>query len=984
MIMNQLQIHNRIDEFFKNGTASASITVANELIGYNADAKRYFFSKADEQWLQWFLDNNLFVELKKRADDPTTYGYRITELEYLTRMAEKQPKIVADIILSVPISKETFNPEVIDRFFWITSLLPLEQIKSILPKMLSEGWLPLMSRFGRSGYEYQKMAEKISQAKDYDAALSLAKIILTVRPKSDFEKSERFSISDNFFYLRDISETGIFELLVAADNSKKEESLALSLETISKIVDLGKDPEEAVFEKAEPFYLLDVDIFTLELDTDKRSHMREDIQNLVAIYKILIRQTLGTLCENTTEAKKIYTKYVATLPDSRTCYRLKLYAITSCVEIFKGEITDALFRVFNVGERYFEIDGGAEYHRALVASFGSLDSKTTQREYVKKAIEYFGANLDDVDKEKWRKRDGREVLSYIKEYLLPDEKIVAEKTFGTLLDSDKIKPHPSVGEVTSGMVNHKPPFNPGDSSVIELIARLKTDATPKALEEKFKGDDFLNPRGAEGLADGIKADFRKRRGEYFVKLDQFFDRDTIDASYVYAILQQIDSMFREKEIFTNDECVQLINFFELIKRSGEQKEFEPADEKSYIADWITVHKLIADILLDILAITKDAQIFKDNRGKILGIIKYLLTIESSPNAEDDKRESNEPASVAVNSVRGQAYRAFVQFTYNEGNDILSKEAKEIFVQVLDNDKSNAVRFTLGQFLASFYYRDITFVRSLLPKIFPKNPENEKQYFATWEGYLSVSLYKELFIELKDYYLYAVNIDPEDYPERKYLKGLDESLAAHLALAYMHFDDFKIGDPLFELFWKTRNETRHFEFVSFIGRHCINRGRTEDSWFKENGVSKEKIINFWNWIIATDISIEPKAFAGFGFWINPDVEIIEDKIVIKNLPATLKKSEGDFDWDYGLTKRITIFAELDPKSTLEVIREFLLLNNELSPHRRSPMFSLEREIKDALEIIYKDASLKSGVENLISILIEKGSNGFWGLKEVISS
>ena len=45
MIMNQLQIHNRIDEFFKNGTASASITVANELIGYNADAKRYFFSK---------------------------------------------------------------------------------------------------------------------------------------------------------------------------------------------------------------------------------------------------------------------------------------------------------------------------------------------------------------------------------------------------------------------------------------------------------------------------------------------------------------------------------------------------------------------------------------------------------------------------------------------------------------------------------------------------------------------------------------------------------------------------------------------------------------------------------------------------------------------------------------------------------------------------------------------------------------------------
>lgn len=980
--MNQIIFHKKIDHFFEAGITVASITLANELINHNTDAKRYFFSKADESWLKWFVDNNLFVELRKKAEDPTKYNYRLAELEYLTRMSDKQPETVTEIILSVPISRENFNPEVIDRFFWITSLLPVQQIKSILPKILLEEWLPLMSAFGRSGYEYQKMVEKISQAKDYETAIILARIILTIRPISEFNKSERFSISDNFFYLRDISETGIFELLTATDNPQKKNSLKLLTEILSQIVDLGEDKVKSdVFEKTEPFYLLDVDIFKLGLDTSKRSHFREDIQNLVASCKVLIQMILVGAHENALNAKQIYSTYIAELPDSLTFFRLKLYAMTLFPHLFKNEIKEALFRIFNAKGRYFEIENGAEYHNALILGFGILEPEV-QKEYIKNVIEYFSAPLEDSDKEKWRKRDGRNILSHIKECLSNTERTAVEKIFGKLLNDEKNTPHPSVGKVTSGIINNMTPFDPSSLSIIELIDRLKKDATPKALEERYKSDDFLNPRGAEGLADAIKIDFKKRRSEYFGKLNHFFDRDTIDAGYVYAILQQIDSMFRNKEVFSEDECIILINFFDLIKKSGRSKEFKPREEKSHLADWITVLKTATDILLEILALMKDSQVFKDNREKILDIIEYLLSIKSSPDIDDDERESNEPAFVAVNSVRGQAYRTFVQFTYNEGSKELSKEAKTIFERIVDNEKSNAVRFTLGQFLASFYYRDIDFVRSLLPKIFPQKPESKGQYFATWEGYLSTSLYKELFVELKDHYVNAIKINSEEYPKRKYLKGLDESLATHLALAYAHFDEFKIGDPLFNLFWETPNETRHYEFVSFIGRHCMNRDQAGDQWLKENSVKKEKIIDFWNWIIKTDIPLEPKTFAGFGLWINPNIEIIEDKIVIRNLPMTLKKSRGDFDWEYGLTKRITKFAELDPKVTLKVIHEYLIVESELNPHRRAPLFSLEHEMKKALEIIYKEALLKKDVEDLIALLIEKGSNSFWDLKDIL--
>lgn len=982
--MNQLQIHKRIDDFLKAGVATASIAAALELIAFNPDAKRYFFSTANEQWVKWFLDGGLFAELKKKADDPTTYGYRLPELEYLTRVAEKVPTIVADVILSVPVSKETFNPEVVDRFFWIIGLLPTEEIKRILPKVLLGGWLKLMSPFSRSGYEYKKMVEKLGKVKDYETLLVLAKIILTVRAKEEFADSERFSISDKLFYLNDISETGIFELLTDVGNTEKMETLKLLSGVLTEVVGLGKDPEKTVFAETEPFYLLDVDIFTLELDTSKRSHFREDIQNLVASCKIMIRSTLGAVCGNEMEARRIYGTYVAVLPDSLTCWRLKLYASTRCPELFKPEIEEALFRVFNVGERYFEIDGGAEYHQGLIAGFGSLD-EPTQRKYVAKVIEYHGATLEDKDREGWRKRDGLEILSYIKKYfiLTPEEIATAEPVFGKILKSGEIAPHPSVGQVTSGMVSHKSPFNPAEQTIDALVDHLKTDATPKALSEQYKGDDFLNPRGAEGLGDAIREDFKTRRVEYLSNLNKFFDREAIDPGYVYAILRQVEDIFRAKETFTSEQHLQTINFFDLIRLSGDAKEFEPASERSYLADWITVHKSMADVLLEILAVMKDSQEFKNNRGKILSIIKYLLSIKSSPDVEDDKRESNEPAHVAINSVRGQAYRAFVQFTYNDGNKTLSDDVKVLYEHVLDTDTSNAVRFTVGQFLASFYFRDIPFIKSLLPKIFPKaEAGKEKLYFATWEGYLASSLYKELFEELASYYEYAIRTDPDAYPDRKYLKGLDETLAAHIALAYAHFN-FNNDNPLFDLFWKTPNETRHYEFVSFIGRTCITRSGAGDEWFKENGVDEKKLIAFWDWILATDIKIEPKAFSGFGFWINADKEVIDEKIIIKNLPPTLEKSGGEIDWDYGMTRRMKVFAEIDPANTLEIIRHFLLLNGELNSHRRVPLFSIDSEVKEALNIIYKTDALRPKVVELINLLIEKGSSVFWGLKDVIT-
>ncbi len=113
--MNQLKLHKKIEDYLKKGPESANIEVTRNFF-INDDAKRFFFAQANESWLDGLRKNGFLDNLEKKSDDPTKYSYRMPELEYLTRMAEKEPAKVAQIINSIKIFKDNFNPEVVDTF----------------------------------------------------------------------------------------------------------------------------------------------------------------------------------------------------------------------------------------------------------------------------------------------------------------------------------------------------------------------------------------------------------------------------------------------------------------------------------------------------------------------------------------------------------------------------------------------------------------------------------------------------------------------------------------------------------------------------------------------------------------------------------------------------------------------------------------------------------------------------------------------------
>ena len=184
--MNQIELHKKIDALISMGPAGVGKEEVSTLISTNKDVLQYFFTKADERWLDWLWKNGFLDVIKQRAEDPTRYGgHRFPELDYLVKVSVKNPRKVVDIMLEVPVSKDNFNPAVIDRFLWICSTLLAGELARMISVIRNKKWIPLMGVFNQWGFEYEKMLETLTDANDHENILVLAEAILTVRPEKE-------------------------------------------------------------------------------------------------------------------------------------------------------------------------------------------------------------------------------------------------------------------------------------------------------------------------------------------------------------------------------------------------------------------------------------------------------------------------------------------------------------------------------------------------------------------------------------------------------------------------------------------------------------------------------------------------------------------------------------------------------------------------------------------------------------------------------
>jgi hypothetical protein len=427
--------------------------------------------------------------------------------------------------------------------------------------------------------------------------------------------------------------------------------------------------------------------------------------------------------------------------------RIVLFTINKHFDRY-GSMSQELITA-NMPDIFLESNYHHELYGLIMSHFPKFSSETQSA-----VIEV----LDDLKRE-WRKdiseQEQSELNIHMRRrwfYALKQSGYQLSKESETKYDLDKYNPeHPDFlsyhGPVTWGTEQL---FSVGD-----LMAKGSIKDIVVFLND-FKGKNRFNEVGYEEAGQVLKQAIKANQ--------QFFETDlqeVLNARFVYQYytLQAFEELWNEKKPIDWNKMFQ---FLKEILGSG--KLWENGIEERTIGfyfrkDWIP--SLIARL---IQAGVKDdglpmPDIYLPEARKILE--KLLEKIEPSAKGTD-----TDALTEAINSPKGHAIEAYFNYALRVCRILTAKhekqgvterkafwdEIKPIFNKELDKAKNTNFEFSAlaGSYLPNLYYLSKEWVEANINKIFPVDPEWEKNWRCAISGYSYVNtVYTVIYRLLKD-------------------------------------------------------------------------------------------------------------------------------------------------------------------------------------------------------------------------------------------
>ncbi len=1013
--MNQLSLHNRIDKIVKNNPSDEMKEEVLDIVNTNFDARNYFFYQADERWLEWLWENDFLKVVTEQPEDTSKYSYTTPEINYLIKVAKVKPEfVVEEIILSgnIATTKEKFNPELIDRILRLCAdLEPKWTAKIVKKKIAHENWVKVMAEagFGIWGFEYAAIFKNLYEGGEYDTILDLAGIVLSLYDKEDsiVKKDELLGTIRREFYIQNLNDTKVFHYLGKLPEEYKEKVFTLLIDKMNELIELQyneEDKKNYSFRFGNLYVLLSSVLQKDIIDTDIESvHDNKDTlflfaaKTTVEIFSDCVAENKEKIIEKFDNLIGDYDLENTKLLDEMTTWRLRLFILSLCPEVFAGKIEKYLMRIFD-GET-LNIDVVVPEYELLLRDYFVKLSGNFRKEYIDKLLELYNKSVQ-------QNKDDENRLRFLTARILC--LISAEDVVQSELDIENCKKvdtdiYPAFeGGSEFNFVENKSLVSQEyfDSlSASEIIDKLKTEWSKEELE-KIQESPFVSY--VEGVAHQLQKSVAKRPSEFIEHANEFLISKEILRRYKYAFIEGVISVVEQ-----NKELGDLAKLFDAIVdlvdkvAVADKKSFENDEADFYNVTWTSILGRVTNLLKNLLIKEEylgDETVFVENRNKLFKAIKTLLAYpdpaEDRENPEKTKYDISDPFTLAINSVQGKAFELFVVFVFYDYkySDILKEDVKDLYLDLIKNVETRSITFLLAHELRTFYFRDSKWTQDkVLPSLFDENRGD--LFVAATEGYLSQILYKEMcndsaFRKLYEAWIKKENLNYKN--KQKHWKDPNKALAIHLALAFIHFDiefnESAFSEDLLNEFWNTDNPNnivRYKEFISFIGNYL----RKE----KKAIAQKNKFLRFWKWSLSIKERIPSEVYASFSHWISDSNDsVFLDEEILPLIAKSIQYSEGKLDWSHGIMKSLVRFAKTSPENTFSIIRYYLLDKNDkaINKHRQSFMLYLCRDIKDALHIIYQNADEKfrKEISDFTSKLLEVAgdrSQEFWCLKDVVN-
>lgn len=909
-----------------------------ELIRASAANLDYFFSSLkDASWLPFLLEEGFFEnptppETGTTDEGQTWFRYpNWPESRYLARIAAEAPEKVIEAIERIP---DTANPRVHEDVIVAATALPGELAARVA--LREQRWLAryeghLMSLPHPAGDLLAHLARENQVRPAFALAGTLLKIVVNPTYENRSSHHRAVALVGDWEY-GEVLESA-WPPMMAAD---PERAFSFLCHRLAEVIELGFVAGSGL----DPTYIW-------------RSAIEDHAQNtghsLLDTLIERVRDTALAEAEKGPEARDLVLAEVGR-HDAPLFRRLALFVLAasgSSQQIAEALADEALFDSVNVWHEYAEL---------LRKRFGDLDA--AQREPILELIaagpereltssqEERGVTKDQIE---MRRRYWRlERYALIAEHLEGE----AKGEYESLLAEFGKPDHPTFHSVFTHWSGPTSPYSAeelvemGPSAVIETLRSWVPEEGP---ERESK----------EGLARILEVAVEKDAKGFAPVATEFID---LDPDYARALLGGFAKAAREKVAFAWMPVLDLCEQVAAKPVTDTQVGGEEAP-----ARWL--HRTIVSLLSDGLKESEAAIPFEE-RVRTWALIEPHLE-DPDPSTERDK--DGEPATVAINSVRGEALHAAINYAFwveralgdsFEGIGSLPELAEAVDRRLdLAIEPSLAIRAVLGQWFVQLVRMDKSWAKTLAPRIFPSDPELADSFSAAWNAYVVFNrAWISVFEILRDSYDIAVERF-EEVDEERYMAGNPrEHLGEHLVfLRFSGTVNLAVGD-LFDRFWSAAPIE--------IRKHVIR----DVGWSLEHGnpqLSEEirsRIVETWEWIVDQDPE-DRDALAEFGAWLGAH-QLDESWLLAQG--QQLLKQGIPLDPDHVVYDALPRMAGEHPREVVEILRLMIVTESE----RWSVLGSVD-DVRETLAMVIDsgDSVARSTAVGVLNLLGARGMSEF---------